>query len=97
MSGDCVLRNFELAMATTGEYSNFHGATSAADAALVTSAVLNVINRINEVYEVDVSTRFTLIGNTDLLFYYDSGSDPYTNNNGVAMLSGSVCNRLCCS
>ena len=87
MSGDCVLRNFELAMATTGEYSNFHGATSAADAALVTSAVLNVINRINEVYEVDVSTRFTLIGNTDLLFYYDSGSDPYTNNNGVAMLS----------
>ena len=44
--GDCQLRSYRLAQATTGEYSTFHGGTTTS----VMSAVVNVINRINQVY-----------------------------------------------
>ncbi len=44
------------------------------------------MNRVNGVLEQDVTIRFLLVANTSSVFYYDSGSDPYTNGNGVAML-----------
>ena len=80
--GDCQFRTYRLAQATTGEYSTFHGGTEPQ----VLSAVITTINRVNEVYEQDLATRFILIGNTNSLFYYDAGTDPYTNNNGSTML-----------
>ncbi|HQV67823.1 MAG TPA: hypothetical protein PLO48_13505, partial [Saprospiraceae bacterium] len=55
--GDCQLRSYRLAQATTAEYSIYHGATSAAQSSLVMTAVVNVINRINEVYEPEVAVR----------------------------------------
>ena len=85
-AGDCQLRTYRLAQATTGEYSNYHGATSAAQSGLVMSAVTTTINRINEVYEQDITVRLILIDNTDTLFYYNPATDPYTNNNGGTML-----------
>ena len=84
--GDCNFRRYRLAQATTGEYSNYHGATSAAQANLVLSAVTTVINRINDVYERDMTVRLILIANTDAVFYYNPNTDPYTNNSGTTML-----------
>jgi subtilisin-like proprotein convertase family protein len=84
--GDCELRTYRLAVATTGEYSNYFGAMSPAQSATVLAAVVTAVNRVNDVYEADFSTRLLLIGNNNLLFYYDGGSDPYTNNDGGAML-----------
>ena len=78
--GDCQLRSCRLAQATTAEYSIYHGATSAAQSSLVMTAVVNVINRINEVYEPEVAVRFILINNTDLVFYYNTNTDGYSNN-----------------
>ncbi len=85
-AGDCQLRTYRLAVATTGEYSNFHGATSAAQSNLVLAEVNTAINRVNEVYERDLSVRLVLIGNNEDIFYYDGTTDPYTNNSGVTML-----------
>lgn len=85
-AGDCIFRSYRLAMATTGEYSNYHGATSAAQSALVLAAVVTAVNRVNEVYEADLSIRLILIGNTDDVFYYNPATDPFTNNNGSTML-----------
>ena len=76
------LLTYRLAMATTGEYSNFHGGTAAG----VLSAVQTSVARVNEVYEVDLGVRLILIANTDLLFQYNSATDPYSNSNGGAML-----------
>jgi hypothetical protein len=84
--GDCDFRSYRLALATTGEYSNFFGATSPAQSGLVMSQVVTAINRVNEVYEIDMSVRLILIANTDDVFYYDPGGDPYTNSNGGTML-----------
>lgn len=94
--GDCQLRSYRLAQATTGEYSNFHGATSSAQSGLVMAAVVTVINRVNEVYEAEVAVRLILIANTDLVFYYNSSTDPYTNDNGSTMLGQNIttCNNV---
>lgn len=80
--GDCQLRSYRLAQATTGEYSQFHGGTQTS----VMSAVVTAINRINEVYEAEVAVRLILVANTDQIFYYTAATDPYTNNDGGAML-----------
>ncbi|MEM1325599.1 MAG: reprolysin-like metallopeptidase [Bacteroidota bacterium] len=85
-AGDCQFRRYRLAVATTGEYSNFFGANSAAQSGLVLAAVNSAINRNNMVYERDLGVRMVLIANTDQLFYYNPATDPYTNNDGGAML-----------
>ena len=76
--GDCEFRSYRLAVATNGEYSNYFGATSPAQSALVLSQVVTAVNRVNDVYEVDFSTRLILVGNTDDVFFYDPGADPYS-------------------
>ena len=69
--GDCQLRSYRLAQATTGEYSNYFGATSSAQSGLVMSQVVTAINRVNEVYEPELAVRLILIANTDQVFYYN--------------------------
>jgi Metallo-peptidase family M12B Reprolysin-like len=86
-AGDCKLRTYRLAQAVTSEYSTFHGADDVSEVALVTSAVTTVINRINGVYEKEFGVRLLLIANNTSLYYYDAGSDPYTNGNAGSMIS----------
>lgn len=85
-AGDCQFRTYRMAIATTGEYSNFHGATSAAQSGLVLSEVMTSLNRVNDVYEVDFSIRLILVDDADDVFYYDPDTDPYSNGNTFAML-----------
>jgi subtilisin-like proprotein convertase family protein len=87
LAGDCTFRSYRLAIATTGEYANFHDAYSSADVDTLLSAVVIAINRINEVYERDVAVRLILIETTTNVFYYDGTTDPYSNGNGSAMLN----------
>ena len=86
-AGDCTFRSYRLAMATTGEYSNFHGATSSSQSGIILSEVITSMNRVNGIYEIDATVRMILVANTDQLFYYNGGTDPYTNSNGGTMLS----------
>ena len=76
-------RNFRLAVAATGEYTAFFGGTVAAgQAAIVTS-----INRVNQIYERDLAVRLILIANNSSIVYTNAATDPYTNLDGVAMLT----------
>ncbi|MFN0200821.1 MAG: reprolysin-like metallopeptidase [Bacteroidia bacterium] len=80
------LRTYRLALACTGEYAAYHGGTKAgALAGMITS-----INRVNQVYETDLSVRLIIIPNDTLLIYLSSGTDPYTNSSGSAMLTQNV-------
>ena len=80
---DAILRTYRLAMAATGEYTTFHGGTVAdGQAAIVTS-----VNRVNAVYEREVAVRMILVANNNLLVYTNGSTDPYTNDDGFAMLS----------
>lgn len=91
---DLKLRIFRLALAATGEYSEFHinraGLSTATDAekkAAVLAAMTTAMTRVNAVYENDLAITMQLIGNTDDLIYLDAATDPYTNDDGEAMLT----------
>ncbi len=76
------LRTYRLACAATGEYTIFHGGT----VELGLAAVVTAVNRITGVYESEVGVRLELIPNNDLIIYTNPTTDPYTNNDGSAML-----------
>ena len=78
-----TLRTYRLAVAATGEYTQFHGGSVAeGQAAIVTS-----INRVVGIYEKDFAVSMVLINNNQQLVYTNAASDPYTNSSGFAMLS----------
>jgi hypothetical protein len=77
------LRTYRLAVATTGEYTQFHGGTKAGGMA----AIVTAINRVNGIYERDAAVRLILVANNDLIVYTNSAADPYSNSNGSTMLS----------
>ncbi len=78
-SGDCIFRSYRLAVATTAQYAHYHGAYGEEDVSLVLSAVTTVINRVNQVYERDLTIRLVLAANTDAVFFYNTSAQPYQN------------------
>ena len=87
VSGDCQLRSYRLAVATTGEYTAFHGgATNAA------SAIVTTMNRVTGVYEIEFGVTFALVSNNNLLIYTNSATDPYSNGAAGTMLGENVSN-----
>ena len=76
------LKTYRLAVAATGEYTAFHGGT----VANALSAQVTTMNRVNGLYEKDLSVRMLMVANNNLLIYTNANSDPYTNNNGGTML-----------
>lgn len=95
-AGTCGnLRTYRLALACTGEYANFHGATGTNKAPAL-AAMNTSMTRVNGVFELDAGLRMVLIANTDLLIYTNPSTDPYTNNNGSTMLTQNIntCNSV---
>ncbi len=82
------LRTYRTAIATTGEYTAFHGGTVNSGLA----AVVTALNRVTGIYEAEVAVRMVLITNNDLIIYTNASTDPYTNNSGSTMLTQNVNN-----
>lgn len=69
------LTTYKLAITTTGEYGTFHGGTKEKTLA----ALVTLVNRLNDVYQRDLSMRFELVAKNDSIIYTDSATDPYAN------------------
>lgn len=93
MSGT-QLRTYRLAVAATNEYAVAVGGNTVAG---TLAAQVLIMNRVNGVYERDVAIRMVMIANNNLIIYAadnltcagvacTSANDPYTNDNGSAML-----------
>ena len=85
MAGVCVgsqLRTYRLALAANGEYTAFHGGT----VAKALAAQATTMNRVNGVYERELSIRMVIVANNDLLIFTNSNTDPYTNSNPNAIM-----------
>jgi len=81
-SNGSSLRQYDLALACTGEYASFHGGTIPE----VMSAFTTSMNRINGVFIREMSLEMIMVDNTDELIFLNSSTDPYTNNDTFAML-----------
>jgi subtilisin-like proprotein convertase family protein len=80
---DGTLRTYRLALACTVEYSQFHGGTLGG----VVAAMNTTMTRVNGVFERDLGLTMVMVPNQSIIFLgSDVESDPYTNNDGVAML-----------
>ncbi len=91
-----TLRNYRLALSCTGEYAVAVAGVNPTKA-LVFPHMVTSINRVNGVYETELSITMTLIANEDTLIFLDGVSDPFTNNNGGTMLGQNqttVTNRI---
>ena len=87
-----TLRIYRLALAATGEYTAAVSGTTPGTVGQALAAMVTTINRVNTVYERDFSIRLSLINNTTNLIYINPADDPYTNTNGIAMLSQNQAN-----
>lgn len=75
-------RIYRLAIATTGEYSEYHGGTIEG----TLSAVVRVVNRINGIFNAELSIGFELIENIDEILFTDPLTDPFEGNDDLWVL-----------
>ena len=67
-----TLRTYRLAVAATGEYTQFFGSVANAMAGIVTT-----VNAVNAVYNVEVTTHLTIIANNNTIVFPDPTTDPF--------------------
>ncbi len=82
-----TLRTYRLALAATGEYSTRVCLPNPVAVACAMDAIVVSMNRVGGIYEREVAVRMVLIANNDLVVYTNGTTDPYTNNDGFAMLA----------
>ena len=63
-----------LAQSVTAEYSNYFGATSAAQVDLVFAAINATLTRCNGVYEKDLALHLNLIANDNCCYLLQSSN-----------------------
>ncbi|MEO6391970.1 MAG: reprolysin-like metallopeptidase, partial [Pyrinomonadaceae bacterium] len=81
-----TLRSYRLAMAAAGEYTAFHRQAGDTDDQAKTRAqtAMNVgVNRMNTVFERDLSVRLVVIANNLNIVYTNAATDPYNGNDNA--------------
>lgn len=83
-----TLKTYRIAVAAAGEYTEFHGGTKE----LAQAAIVTAINRVNEVYNVDLSVQLNLVDN-DAVIFTDKDTDPYDNTSDDLTANEAVMNN----
>lgn len=85
------LRTFRIAIATTAEYTQFHGGTKAKGLA----ALVTLVNRVNDVYQRDLAVKLELVANNDAIIFTDGSSDPFDNtDNDIDKVTETINNAI---
>jgi hypothetical protein len=71
LASDCSLRNYRLAVAATGEYTQWAGSQ-----ALALTYIGILVNDVTAIYERDAGITFTLVSNNSIMFT-NPATDPY--------------------
>lgn len=74
---------YRIAVATTGEYSQYHGGTVVS----VLAELVTVMNRVNAIFLVDAGIKMNLIANNDKIIFLDPATDGYTNGDAATMIN----------
>jgi hypothetical protein len=97
ITNDGLLRTFRLAVATTGEYSQYQlnrlGISASATVVVKKEAVLSAVNttitRIGGVFENDLGVKFELVDNNDAIIFLDTANDGFTNDVADSLINES--------
>ena len=76
---DSILREYDLAMSVSAEFSQFHGNTLPS----VNAAIATTVTRQNSLYEIDFAITFVLVANNDNVVYFTPGV-PYSSTSDAA-------------
>lgn len=82
-------KEYRIAFSTTGEYSQYHGGTREK----VLSAIVTLVNRLNQVFEVDLGVRLTLVAASENTIFLDPLTDPFVNTDNDIFKNGEVLNE----
>lgn len=82
-----VRHNYRLAMACTGEYATLV-TNGNPQPATVLSKIVSTVNRVNGIYERELSVTFTLVGDEVNVIFTDPNTDPFTCNYNMPCLLG---------
>ncbi|WP_422089329.1 GEVED domain-containing protein [Tenacibaculum ovolyticum] len=96
-ANDGKLRTYKIAIACTGEYSQFHlnrqnidpSATDTEKKAAILSAMNTTIARVNEIYERDLAMRMIIVNDNEKLIFLDATTDGLTNDDSFALIDES--------
>jgi len=88
-ASDKKLRTYRIAIAATGEYTQFHQGTKASGLA----AIVTLVNRLNDLYQRDLGIKLELVANNDAIIYTDANSDPFDNSDADGEKNTSVINQ----
>jgi hypothetical protein len=92
-----LLRTYRLALVCTGEYAQFHltrlgvstAATDSEKKAAVLSAMNTTINRVNGVFERDLSVSFEIVADNEKIVFLDSDTDELSNTDANLLIDES--------
>jgi Metallo-peptidase family M12B Reprolysin-like/Secretion system C-terminal sorting domain len=82
------LRTYRAAVACTGEYAVAATGLTAPTVAQTLAKIVTSINRVDGVYEKELSVRLVLVATETLVVYTVAASDPFTGNNNATTLIG---------
>lgn len=96
-NSDGILRTFKIAIASTGEYSQFHltnqnissNASDNDKKAAVLSAMNTTMARVNQIYERDLSVRMIIVNDNDKLIFLDPQTDNLDNDDADTLIDQS--------
>ncbi|TXH71670.1 MAG: hypothetical protein E6Q83_01540 [Thiothrix sp.] len=74
------LKTYDIAIAATGEYTKYHGGSKTT----ALSAITSTINRMNEIYQRDLSIKLRLVSGVTTIFS-DSATDPYPSSGSTLL------------
>lgn len=83
-SSGTQIRTYRLAVAATGEYTNFFRQAGDTDAQAQTralNAIVVTVNRVNGIYRRDFAVNLNLVSGTNII-YTNAATDPYANSSG---------------
>lgn len=78
LANNTTFKTMRLAISCTAEYSNYFGASSAAQVNLVLAAFNATLTRVNGINEKDLALRLLLVSQTTNVIYYNAATDPYS-------------------
>lgn len=88
-AGVCVgttLRTYRLAVACTHEYAIAATGLATPTVAQALAKIVTSVNRVNGVYEKEVSVRLVLVANNSNVVFPTAAGDPFTGNNSAGTL-----------